>query len=402
MDSKKQFSDLSYVLTKKLDKEEKKKYGIYFTPKDTIILTLQLLKPYIKNIKTILEPSCGSGEYIKLLNKQIKNCNITGIEYNKIIYDSIQESIKGDNINLINQDYLQYETDVTFDLIIGNPPYFVMKKNDTDNKYYQYFEGRPNIFIPFIIKSLKLLKKDGILSFVLPKSFINCLYYDKTRNYINKNYKILHIVDCNDSYIDTKQETIIIIIQNKQGDNKEFLLEINNFTILGSKENILDIKKLYINSTSLFQEDFVVNVGNIVWNQCKDILSDDNNKTRLIYSSDISKNELILNNYKNKEKKNFINKKGNSTPILVINRGYGVGKYNFEYCLIRNINYLIENHLICIKYTKSITDEKLIEKYYKIIDSLNNEKTKKFIKIYFGNSAINTTELKYILPFYDI
>ena len=162
------------------------------------------------------------------------------------------------------------------------------------NKYYQYFEGRPNIFIPFIIKSLKLLKKDGILSFVLPKSFINCLYYDKTRNYINKNYKILHIVDCNDSYIDTKQETIIIIIQNKQGDNKEFLLEINNFTILGSKENILDIKKLYINSTSLFQEDFVVNVGNIVWNQCKDILSDDNNKTRLIYSSDISKNELIL------------------------------------------------------------------------------------------------------------
>jgi len=402
MDSKKQFSDLSYVLTKKLDKEEKKKYGIYFTPKDTIILTLQLLKPYIKNIKTILEPSCGSGEYIKLLNKQIKNCNITGIEYNKIIYDSIQESIKGDNINLINQDYLQYETDVTFDLIIGNPPYFVMKKNDTDNKYYQYFEGRPNIFIPFIIKSLKLLKKDGILSFVLPKSFINCLYYDKTRNYINKNYKILHIVDCNDSYIDTKQETIIIIIQNKQGDNKEFLLEINNFTILGSKENILDIKKLYINSTSLFQEDFVVNVGNIVWNQCKDILSDDNNKTRLIYSSDISKNELILNNYKNKEKKNFINKKGNLTPILVINRGYGVGKYNFEYCLIRNINYLIENHLICIKYTKSITDEKLIEKYYKIIDSLNNEKTKKFIKIYFGNSAINTTELKYILPFYDI
>ena len=44
--------------------------------------------------------------------------------------------------------------------------------------------------------------------------------------------------------------------------------------------------------------------------------------------------------------------------MLVVNRGYGVGKYNFRYCLIDiKDKYLIENHLICIEYTKKIKKE---------------------------------------------
>ena len=64
--------------------------------------------------------------------------------------------------------------------------------------------------------------------------------------------------------------------------------------------------------------------------------------------------------------------------------------------------YLIENHLICIKYTKNISKQCLIDKYNKIITSFKNEKTQQFINLYFGNNAINTTELCKILPIYDI
>ena len=48
---------------------------------------------------------------------------------------------------------------------------------------------------------------------------------------------------------------------------------------------------------------FEVKVGNVVWNQVKDNLSDDNTKTRLVYSSDIVENELSIKKYKNPEKK---------------------------------------------------------------------------------------------------
>jgi hypothetical protein len=86
---------------------------------------------------------------------------------------------------------------------------------------------------------------------------------------------------------------------------------------------------------------------------------------------------------------------------LVINRGYGNGKYIFNYCLL-NINkeYLIENHLICIKYTENINKDDLIKLYKKIIESFKNQKTQKFVQFYFGNNAINTKELCEMLPIY--
>jgi hypothetical protein len=90
------------------------------------------------------------------------------------------------------------------------------------------------------------------------------------------------------------------------------------------KNNIERLTSLYENSTTLSKLNFEVNVGNIVWNQCKDILTDDETKTRLIYSSDIVNKKLMPKKYSNEDKKNFINKKGETSPVLVLNRGYGV------------------------------------------------------------------------------
>ena len=168
-------------------------------------------------------------------------------------------------------------------------------------------------------------------------------------------------------------------------------------------ENIVKLHLLYNEATTLSTLGFRVNVGNIVWNQCKTELTNNNTNTLLIYSSDIKNNKLNIQNYSNKDKKNYINRKGETGPLLVLNRGYGVGKYDFTYCLIdEDFEYLIENHLICIRYTKTINKNCLKELYNKIVKSFEQHKTQEFIKLYFGNNAINTTELCEILPIYDI
>ena len=409
-----EYSSLSKDLTRNLSSTIKKENGIYFTPPLCINSNINLLKPYMSEIKTILEPSCGSGEFITSLKSSFSSqeVSITGIEYNETIYNSILQ-LNVDNVSIIKQDYLKFVPGIKYDLIIGNPPFYVMKKDIVDKIYYPYFDGRPNIFILFIIKSLELLNDNGILSFILPKNFLNCLYYDKTRNYISKNCQILNIVEHDDKFIDTQQETIILIIRKphiKTGiDNKKYVLSIHNYTIFVLENNMNNIVKLYEKSKTLWELGFTVSVGNVVWNQCKDILTDDSTKTRLIYCSDIVDNKLSIKAYKNDDKKNYIDKPGTNRPMIVINRGYGVGEYKFNYCLINEIGtYLVENHLICIEYNNESkntdkTETELIKMYEKVIKSLKDERTQDFIKLYFGNNAINTTELNYILPiYYDI
>ena len=268
-----EYSTLSKELTSKLSKDEKKDNGIYFTPPSCIHTNLQLLYPYMSSVTSILEPSCGSGEYINALHSIYPSLDIIGIEYNKTIYDSIVGHFSGKNITILNADYLQYKPLRKYDLIIGNPPYYVMKKDAVAKEYHKYFDGRPNIFILFIVKSLQLLNDNGILSFILPKNFLNCLYYDKTRAFIRDNFQILHIVNCkDDKYIETQQETIILIIKKCAPsftidiDNSPFILSISGHTIFTDEQ--IRFKELYEGSKTLSELGFKVSVGTVVWNQC--------------------------------------------------------------------------------------------------------------------------------------
>lgn len=402
----KDYSKLSREITNSLDKQEKKQQGIFFTPPKTISNNLDIISPFISGNEEVLEPSCGSCEFITELKRRYNNMKITGIEYNKTIFDRIQElEGKLDGIKLLNADFISHTFVKKYDLIIGNPPYAVMKKKDVCRSYYDYFEGRPNIFILFIVKALGLLNDNGILSFVLPKSFLNCIYYDKTRKFINDNFKILNIVNCYDQYIETQQETVLLIIQknNNNSCNQNYLLIKENYTIFSDINDVKTLNGLYDNSTTLNKLGFSVNVGTVVWNQCKDILTTDVSKTLLIYNSDIKDGKVVVKSYKNEEKKNYINKEGITEPQLVINRGHGVGNYTFNYCIVNECEsreYLIENHLIVVKPKVKFSREELIQKYKKIVKSFEDIRTKQFIDLYFGNNAINTAELCNMLPIY--
>jgi hypothetical protein len=454
------FTELSISLTKNLEKKEKQDNGIFFTPKNIIQKNITFLKELgvlNGNNLNVLEPSMGSGEFVNQLLQLDNIDKIVGIELNDKIYEQIKEKYNSDRVNIINENFLGYETNQKFDLIIGNPPYFVIKKEEKDiikkkdneldkiekinrisnkacNKYKEYFEGRPNIYVLFIIICLKYLKQNGVLSFIIPKNFLNCLYYNKLREYITTNYKILKIVDTTKDFLDTNQETIIFIVQNKKENNKEnnkeinkdFILNINDSLIFNDKNNILKLKCILEKSKTLKDLNFIVSVGNVVWNQCKDILTNDSTKPRLIYNSDIKNNKLTITDFEllrkkkkdnngnivynekgdavflEAEKKNYIDKEGAyKGPLLVINRGHGNGKYKFNYCIIDiNEEYFIENHLIVIKYNDEIENKDLIEKYKKIVKSLGNDKTKEFVDLYFSNNAINTKELNNILPIF--
>ena len=411
-----EFDELSVLITKQLSLEEKKSNGIFFTCNSIIISTLNFINIYIKKnklkIKNVLEPSCGSCQFIN--NIDIKYDILHGIEKNIIIYEKIKDLYKDNKkIKLFNDDFILFENEFMYDLIIGNPPYFVLNKPKDKVKleYYnkfilpykkEYNIGRINIYIIFIIKSLKILNDNGILAFVIPKNFLNCLYYNKLREEINNEYKIIDIIDHSQcKYLDTDQNTCMFIVQ-KCKDNNSYFTYINNDNIIfNSKESIKQIKELCKNTTTIDKMGFKVSVGTCVWNQNKKILTSDSSKTRLIYNTNIKENKLNIIDFNNIDKKNYINKEGKKGLLLIVNRGYGKGKYSFNYCLIDiKEEYLIENHLICIKHNVKIEKDELLKKYNIIINSFNDKRTKDFIKLYFENNAINTTELQFVLPIF--
>ena len=188
---------MSKELTAALSKADKKDNGIYFTPPSCVHHNIKLLLPHLpKKAATnakfrILEPSFGSGEYITALRASFPVSDITGVEKNKTIFDAVVQkyfptTMPTPGITLLNADFLAYESGAPYNLIIGNPPYFVMKKEEVDAAYQQYYDGRPNIFILFIIKCLRmrcimrqkmLLFRDVSYYVLLALFYINFLFY---------------------------------------------------------------------------------------------------------------------------------------------------------------------------------------------------------------------------------
>lgn len=405
-----QFSMLTIDVTKSLPKQEKKAFGIFITPKIIIELLFGAVNKYITalniQIERILEPSCGTCEIISYCDNYFKHVHIDGIEYNTTIYDTIKDIEFKNEIDLRFGDFITYTCETKYDLIVGNPPYIVCKKEQIPIQYKDYCTGRPNIFGLFILHSLSFLKNEGILAFIIPNSFLNSAYYAAIRNYIKQTCTILEIIDFKEynKFIDTDQSTFGLIIQKQNEENLtpiecSFSIKINNHFIF--THDSIQLRKLFEGSTTIEKMGLKVRTGNIVWNEHKDKLTNDEDETLLVYNTNISKdNTLEVKKFKNEAKGQYIKYGGKMGHVLVVNRGNGNSAYKLNYALISKGPYLIENHLNEIYSTKKITSEELIENYNKIINSFNNPKTQHFIDLFLGNNGLSKTELETIFPIY--
>ena len=66
------YSELSINLTKQLNKTYKNNNGIFFTHPENVSITIKQIEKYFDNIN-VLEPSCGSCEYITKLYETNNN-----------------------------------------------------------------------------------------------------------------------------------------------------------------------------------------------------------------------------------------------------------------------------------------------------------------------------------------
>lgn len=108
----------------------------------------------------------------------------------------------------IKDDYLLYQKQdlQRFDFIVGNPPYVrqeLIEKNllDIYRNNYSTMTGRADLYIPFIQKSLELLKLNGQLGFICADRFTRNQYGREIRNYIYKFFNMRFYIDLNEAKV---------------------------------------------------------------------------------------------------------------------------------------------------------------------------------------------------------
>ena len=79
----------------------------------------------------------------------------------------------GENANIYNTDYIQWNTDIQFDFIIGNPPYNCdgVKKVPTNTEIDKKNDGK-TIWPDFVRKNISLLKDGGMMNIIIPSIWL--------------------------------------------------------------------------------------------------------------------------------------------------------------------------------------------------------------------------------------
>ncbi|MDR0415430.1 MAG: Eco57I restriction-modification methylase domain-containing protein [Prevotellaceae bacterium] len=235
----------------------KKDNGQFFTPKKIADFMGSLASTGKKQID-ILDPGCGTAiltcsliESIVKRHPQIEDihlvayetdCNLISLSEKSLSYLKDWLSKKGiyfqyiihiqdfilDNYGCLNRSScFSFESKQNFDFIISNPPYFKLSKEDDRVKAAKVvINGQPNIYSLFLALASRMLKDDGEMIFIVPRSFTSGRYFNLFRNYFFQ-YVRMNFIHLFDSRKDTfakdhvLQETLILrAIKKRSSDPK--------------------------------------------------------------------------------------------------------------------------------------------------------------------------------------
>jgi len=134
----------------------------------------------------ILDPCCGCGNffitiYFKLLKYHSAEHILNHILYfNDLNGDrlNIVRQVFGINSNITEKDFLIFDENIKFDLIVANPPYAKLLPNG------KRASKNHNMIGSFIKKSLNILKEKGYLLYITP---------DNWMSYADRNILILEL-----------------------------------------------------------------------------------------------------------------------------------------------------------------------------------------------------------------
>lgn len=277
--------DLFGGVSNSLDTKKELYSSIHYTPpflsRTIVENALNQLDLNIETIK-ILDPSCGSSEFLIEALKQLKQLDYKG-NVQIIGWDTSETAINTSNFLLsyekrtiwkeklsyeikLVEDSLKEEWEDNYNLILMNPPFVsweLLKEKDSKDAVREVlgvnFNGKPNQASAFFYKAVTHLNENGVIGCVIPSSLLSSDSYKKLRNDIYENLEIKLLGKLgNFVFEDALTDVSIIIGQKPKTNQVPTLLWTRNEK--GIAQNALrDLRKLiYSNETTIDNPDYSI------------------------------------------------------------------------------------------------------------------------------------------------
>ena len=350
------------------DYSNKKKEGAYYTQKtvSNFIVTqaiLLFLQTYLKNNQivsleevssldsdtksrvkqkilklSILDPACGSGVFLlSAVNEIYKLLQSIDPELDKAkIKRRILENIFGSEINdyarklcimklfkwaysknnlanskifatlnsnILLEDSLDRKKNSKYDLVIGNPPYGnILDKNQKERlKSEDIFYN--DIYCAFLLKSLEWA--DGLIGYLVPKSFLLRQGYISFRNKLLSRANLLKIYDIGPNLFAKATNEVQILLYEKKSDTSKDVkvYKYPDTEIVKYPEQTVDYLRVCFNATcplSVKSKKIYAYVADLKCPYC-------NSKTIALNRIRIKPTETVLNLVNKIEKRGDVN-----------------------------------------------------------------------------------------------
>ena len=226
----------------RIPKAQRKKFGQFFTSKETAAFMAQMLKipPEIKTV-SVLDPGAGSGmltaavldELSKLPG--IQEIDVTCYENNQDVIELLQtnlnwmqnNSLKRFAYEVRQENYILSQAETyngtfyaelnpcKYDIVIGNPPYIKLPKDAPEAVAMQdVCYGAPNLYFLFAAMSAFNLKENGEMVYIVPRSWTSGTYFKRFRDKFFEKMVLehIHLFESRDKVFATEsvlQETMI-------------------------------------------------------------------------------------------------------------------------------------------------------------------------------------------------
>jgi len=158
-----------------------KKAGEFYTPQQASKILSKIVTTGKKQIKTVYDPTCGSGSLLLRVSREAKVSNYYGQELNRTTYNlcrmnMILHGVHYSKFNIRQEDTLErpQHLDMKFEAVVANPPFSANWSANplfmSDDRFSEYGKLAPSskADFAFVQHMIYQLADNGIMAVVMP------------------------------------------------------------------------------------------------------------------------------------------------------------------------------------------------------------------------------------------